>query len=113
MDLTQLPETVAQTIDAMAMKLSVPAEKLLELATYGVRVEGAGIFVLCSLGLILTAWITHRAFEYFKAQETVEPEAMLCVVLLVPWILLPLGIYRGIIMCFVPAYWVLKQILNI
>lgn len=61
MEMSQIPAVVGQTIDTIASKLQVPAEKLLDVAVKGIRVEGiVGIPLNCYvLGLCICCKVNN------------------------------------------------------
>ena len=115
MDLSQLPQTVSQTIDAIADKLKVPAEQLLDVAVTGVRVEGIVGLVIGLLGFIGIPILYKKAFIYLKDEvrgDWVIGAGFMTAVAIFLFIGATRALYQGAIQTFAPAYWLLKSILN-
>ena len=110
MELSDLPETVAQTLEILSEKLATPAEQLLEVAVTGVRVEGIAQIILSMAAAVLLLLIAKSMVR--KAQRDDDWYMALSIPSMAMLIAI-IALYDGIIRTFAPAYWILKQLLNI
>lgn len=115
MDLSQLPQTVSQTIDVLADKLKVPTLQLMNAAVRGVMVEGIISLIIGVIGVIGIPVLYRKAFIYLKNEVRGEWEigAFLMTLVAIPLFAVSFsGVYFGFIQAFAPDYWLLKSILN-
>lgn len=121
MDLQQFPDTVKQTIDVLADKLSVPAEKLLGYAVRGVMVEGGMNLVIAGIIALIMIVLSLLVYKIMKKESRDSSDEELKIgILLVSGIVFIalLGVfvsylYNGGIQLLAPEYQLMRQILNV
>ena len=115
MEISQLPQAVEQTITVLANKLSVPAEKLVEIGVIEVRIEGVVYSCMFLVLIIISLMVCKKLYSICKTCSDEEGKisigAITCFLIVID-IALFVALSQRIIQSIIPEYTLLKTILT-